>query len=151
STSASLVCAARSNPIPTTRRSSRPYAVRATCLPPTNPVQSASRSARASAAREGQARPRQPRTRRAKSVIDLVLRATAARNCWLGLLFAAVLLTGPFPAVARADDTLPVPSGPIILRVTGSISRTNAPGRAEFDQKMVEALGLERLTTSTNW
>jgi hypothetical protein len=44
---------------------------------------------------------------------------------------------------------LPVPSGPVLLTVTGSITNTNGPGKAEFDRAMLEALGLVELATST--
>jgi hypothetical protein len=62
------------------------------------------------------------------------------------MLFAGV----PWQA-AQAAAPLAKPTGPVILTVTGAISETNAPGRAEFDRKMLEALGLESMTTTTNW
>ena len=54
-------------------------------------------------------------------------------------------------ASAKSAEPLARPSGTVILIVTGSISQSNAPGRAEFDRKMLETLGIERITTSTNW
>jgi hypothetical protein len=68
-------------------------------------------------------------------------------------LFAAIslfLAALAWPA-GHAAEPLAKPSGPVILTVTGAISQTNAPGRAEFDQKMLEALGFDRLTTSNDW
>jgi hypothetical protein len=50
----------------------------------------------------------------------------------------------------RADD-LPRPTERVILTVAGAITRTNAPGRAEFDRTMLEQLGLTRLRTWTPW
>ena len=64
----------------------------------------------------------------------------------LSMLSAAVLWQA-----AAAAGPLAKPTGPVILTVTGTISETNAPGRAEFDEKMLDALGLESLTTTTNW
>lgn len=49
------------------------------------------------------------------------------------------------------DGSLPPASGPVILTVTGSIARTNAPGRADFDRAMLEALGVETLATGSSW
>ncbi|MFO1055363.1 MAG: molybdopterin-dependent oxidoreductase [Dongiaceae bacterium] len=67
-------------------------------------------------------------------------------------LAAALLLLCLLPAwAARAAEPLPPPSGPVILTVSGAIDRTNAPGRAEFDRAMLEALGVSQLTTSTDW
>ncbi|WES29586.1 oxidoreductase [Varunaivibrio sulfuroxidans] len=37
------------------------------------------------------------------------------------------------------------------MSVSGAITRTNAPGRADFDRAMLEALGLKKLTTTTAW
>lgn len=64
----------------------------------------------------------------------------------LGLLLAGMSWQG-----AQAADPLARPTGPVILTVTGAISVTNAPGKAEFDLKMLQALGVEQLTTTTNW
>lgn len=67
----------------------------------------------------------------------------------LALLALSVLF---WPSQTGAEEaTLPRPSGPVILTVTGSIAKSNAPGRAEFDLAMLEALGVETLITSTSW
>jgi hypothetical protein len=68
------------------------------------------------------------------------------------ILFAVLLAWGAFlsePSVAAA--TLPEPSGPVLLTVTGRIAQTNAPGEARFDRAMLEALGLRGLRTSTRF
>lgn len=65
-------------------------------------------------------------------------------------LFALPTLIWPLQA-SEGEDVLPRPTGAVILTVTGAITRTNAPGRAEFDAGMLEALGIETLTTSTSW
>ncbi len=48
-------------------------------------------------------------------------------------------------------QTLPSPTGPVLLTVTGEIAVTNRDGAAEFDRAMLEALGLRELTTTTIW
>jgi hypothetical protein len=68
---------------------------------------------------------------------------------WMAL-GAALLLAVIVASPGRAAE-LARPTGPVILTVTGAIASTNAPGRAEFDQAMLEALGTARLTTSTDW
>ena len=50
-----------------------------------------------------------------------------------------------------AQSELPRPSGQIILTVTGKITRTNVPGKAEFDRNLLTSLGLHQFTTSTPW
>ena len=74
------------------------------------------------------------------------------RGTWAG---AAAGVLGLFlllaSVAARADQTLARPTGPVILTVTGDIGVTNAPGRAEFDRAMLEALGMKTVGTSTSW
>lgn len=60
----------------------------------------------------------------------------------------AILLAG---GMSRAADALPRPAGKVILTVSGAIDRTNAPGKAQFDLAMLQALGLQQVTTTTNW
>jgi len=68
------------------------------------------------------------------------------------VLFMLGLATLGWPSQAsEGDGSLPPASGPVILTVTGSIARTNAPGRAEFDRAMLEALGVEVLATGSSW
>jgi hypothetical protein len=54
-------------------------------------------------------------------------------------------------AGALAAEPLPVPSGPVLLTLSGAITETNAPGEARFDRAMLEALGVERIRTKTAW
>ena len=70
---------------------------------------------------------------------------------WEAFAIVSLFLAGLGWQAGHAAEPLAKPSGPVILTVTGAISATNAPERAEFDQKMLEALGIERITTSTNW
>jgi hypothetical protein len=50
---------------------------------------------------------------------------------------------------AFAAEPLPVPTGPVLLTVTGAIEVTNAPGEARFDRQMLEALGRNEIATTT--
>jgi hypothetical protein len=61
----------------------------------------------------------------------------------LAVLFAAAL-----PAAAQ---TLASPKGDPILEVTGQIGVTNSGKAAVFDRDMLEAIGLEKITTATPW
>ena len=62
----------------------------------------------------------------------------------------AILLAG-LPLAAAAADPLAKPTGPVVLTITGAIAETNAPGKAEFDMAMLDALGTEEVATSTEW
>jgi hypothetical protein len=75
---------------------------------------------------------------------------SALRITLAAVLLASIALFGR-PTAAGEPTPLPKPSGAIILTVTGAIANTNAPGRAEFDLPMLEALGTETLITTTNW
>ena len=61
------------------------------------------------------------------------------------LFFAVLMGVGGF---SHGAEPLPQPKGDVVLTVSGSIEQTNAPGRAEFDKEMLEALGQESLTTT---
>jgi hypothetical protein len=60
---------------------------------------------------------------------------------WLLLCFA-------LPALARP---LPAPTGEVILTISGDIDFKNGAEGASFDRQMLEALGVERLRTSSPW
>lgn len=47
--------------------------------------------------------------------------------------------------------TMETPTQPPILTVSGRIKVTNADGVAQFDRPMLEALGLQRVETTTPW
>ena len=61
-----------------------------------------------------------------------------------------VCIVGWCGATAAAEP-LPVPTGPILLTVSGAIDQTNAPGEARFDRTMLEALGVATMRTTTPW
>jgi hypothetical protein len=67
------------------------------------------------------------------------------------LAMLALWLAGFILPAARAAEPLARPTGPVVLTVTGAIARTNGPDGADFDQAMLEALGVEHITTTTNW
>lgn len=67
----------------------------------------------------------------------------------LRLLAYAVVTVGLMLAPKAYSGTLPSPTGPVLLTVTGAITNTNNGGQADFDRAMLEALGLTELTTST--
>ena len=51
---------------------------------------------------------------------------------------------------AIAQD-LAAPTGPVVLTVSGQITRTNGDGVAAFDQAMLDALEQHTTTTATPW
>lgn len=73
--------------------------------------------------------------------------AAAAGPLALCLSLAFVAACGP----GALAGPLARPTGPVVLTVTGAIAETNAPGRAEFDQAMLDALGADTVTTGTEW
>lgn len=70
---------------------------------------------------------------------------------WLRPLAAVALGVLMLNAPAAQAGELSDPTGSVILVVGGAITNTNAAGRAEFDRTMLEALGVETLTTTTTW
>lgn len=50
-----------------------------------------------------------------------------------------------------AGDTLPRPSGRVVLTVSGSVANPNGNGEAEFDMDMLESLPPATVETSTPW
>jgi hypothetical protein len=74
---------------------------------------------------------------------EVTMRGLAARLCLLAILIAAAL-----PA---AGETLPAPTGDVILTVDGAITNTTDGKEARFDVAALEALGLTTVITSTPW
>lgn len=69
------------------------------------------------------------------------------RNATTGALLAIAMLSGlPAPA-----GELPMPQGPVLLRVSGDIVNTNVGSEAHFDRAMLGALGEVSITTTTIW
>lgn len=65
------------------------------------------------------------------------------------LVSAAVVLMGS--VALAAAGTLATPKDRPILEIAGSIGVTNRDGAAVFDREMLEALGMETITTTTPW
>jgi hypothetical protein len=51
----------------------------------------------------------------------------------------------------QAYATIPAPSQTPILTVSGRINVTNVDGAARFDRAMLEAMGMQRIETTTPW
>lgn len=62
------------------------------------------------------------------------------------LCLTAILM---MPVLLAADESLPAPEGPVLLRVSGEIGTTNVDGEAHFDRDMLDALPRQTLHTST--
>ncbi|MBP0447118.1 molybdopterin-dependent oxidoreductase [Roseomonas sp. SSH11] len=73
---------------------------------------------------------------------DLLRPPSFPRRAALSLLLAA-------PAHAQSRPA--APTGPVLLSVTGRITRPNRGAQADFDRAMLEALPRHRLQTGTNW
>lgn len=78
---------------------------------------------------------------------------------WLSSLFSensvvvamlTVMVLSGVSGILRAEE-LPVPTGPVVLTVTGNISRTNSEQAALFDLKLLESLEMATLETATSW
>ena len=53
------------------------------------------------------------------------------------------------PALQAGGESLPSPEGPVLLRVSGEIGKTNVDNEAHFDRVMLEGLPRKTLDTST--
>ena len=65
-------------------------------------------------------------------------------------IFLAIGITALVPDMAGAGS-LPRPTGPVVLTVSGQIARTNAGDTAEFDLAMLEALPGRTARVNTPW
>ncbi|MFB9867012.1 molybdopterin-dependent oxidoreductase [Vreelandella sulfidaeris] len=63
-----------------------------------------------------------------------------------GLLVAAVLAT-----LSTHVSALDIPTGPVILVVSGKLAHTNVGNEAHFDKAMLEALSQHETITHTPW
>jgi hypothetical protein len=69
-------------------------------------------------------------------------------NAMRAALVAVAILTLASPANA---GSLPVPTGHVILKVTGAVTNTNTDDKARFDRAALEAMATDELLTSTPW
>ncbi|MFC3291876.1 oxidoreductase [Modicisalibacter luteus] len=64
---------------------------------------------------------------------------------------ALLVLAWVLPLRLLWADTLPMPEGQAVLKVTGKITQTNVGDEAHFDYAMLEALGMHVIETHTPW
>jgi hypothetical protein len=55
------------------------------------------------------------------------------------------------PSPSQKPTSLPVPIGPVLLKVTGNISRRNSGNAALLDATMIDALTQQKFKTQTPW
>lgn len=67
------------------------------------------------------------------------------------LFHRIVLYLGLMGATIAPATTLDAPTGNVLLTVSGLITRTNAAGRAEFDEDMLRQLDWEQIQTYTSF
>ncbi len=67
------------------------------------------------------------------------------------LLFLSSVLLWCLGAGAVQASSLGEPRGPVLLTVSGEITRTNGDGVARFDRAMLEALPWRTIDTDTPW
>lgn len=65
------------------------------------------------------------------------------------LVLGSLMMVAGTNLAAEASDTLPEPTGRVVLSVTGAIERTNGKGQADFDREMLEAIGMVEVETTT--
>ncbi len=63
-------------------------------------------------------------------------------------MFACIAFS---PQIVQAQDSLPSPTGEVVLTVTGEITHENHDGAAQFDLEMLRKIGVESFETSTIW
>ena len=78
-----------------------------------------------------------------------LLKRQAVKVPLIGCIMLAFSL--PLMALAETPTPLSLPSGPVILTVTGNIANTNVGGEAQFDRAMLNALPQHEFETSTPW
>ena len=64
---------------------------------------------------------------------------------WISVAFILCL------SQAAAEESLTKPTGPVILRISGNITKTNNGDNAEFDLDMLHALGTRAISVTTSW
>lgn len=65
--------------------------------------------------------------------------------------WAMLMLNLPTMGLAETADGLGLPSGPVILTVSGNIDHTNVGNEAQFDRAMLAALPQQEFETGTPW
>lgn len=65
--------------------------------------------------------------------------------------WAVLMFSIPLTGLAESPDELDIPSGPVILTVSGNVGLTNVGNEAQFDRAMLEALPQHDFETTTPW
>ncbi|MDR3514794.1 MAG: molybdopterin-dependent oxidoreductase [Azospirillaceae bacterium] len=65
------------------------------------------------------------------------------------VFLTAILLAMPIGRTVAGD--LAAPTGPVIIEVRGHITQTNQEGVARLDLPMLQAIGMDVVTTQTPW
>lgn len=79
--------------------------------------------------------------------MNKIVKTTTKAACfWGAVLFSLICAAAPASA-----QTLPAPTGEVILTIDGKIGATNRDGAADFDLAMIEALARATIRTSTPW
>ncbi|MFW2541811.1 molybdopterin-dependent oxidoreductase [Primorskyibacter sp. 2E107] len=63
----------------------------------------------------------------------------------------AISLAATLAGHSAFADTLPEPTDPVILTITGAITNTTSGGAAQFDLAALKALGESEIVTETIW
>lgn len=74
----------------------------------------------------------------------------ARRPILVGILIAALAIVTMNAGQTRAE-TLPAPTGDVILRISGAITNTNVDGALALDADLMAQLPQHSLTTGTMW
>lgn len=64
---------------------------------------------------------------------------------------SVALFAYTFGTISALAQNLPLPTGPVILTVTGQIERTNVGNEAQFDLAMLDSLSQGKFTSTTIW
>jgi hypothetical protein len=65
--------------------------------------------------------------------------------------YAALVLLAAIAASPAHAESLPPPTGKVILTISGKIQRANKDATAQFDRAMLESIGIITIETSTPW
>jgi len=76
---------------------------------------------------------------------------TLSLSSLIGLAWAQCLGVVVAGAAMAQPDSLPAPTGAVILTVRGDIARTNGDAEAALDKAMIESMGVATLHTGTIW
>jgi hypothetical protein len=69
----------------------------------------------------------------------------------MNLFRRRILLAAPLLGLAPRAMALDAPTGPVVLSISGAVSRANHEGRADFDLAMLERLPQHSIATETPW